>query len=199
MMKKLMRIISVALVLTLTLLAFTACGTKPEDEAKKSVETFFKALKSGDAKELDKVTIKEKKTDFLKDISFQGNNEAAQEVAKDLLGKTSYKINSVKADGDNKVIVTAEITSLDFQAIFKTFMKAVFAKAMSQPNLSEKEIENFYLKEFQKAIKANESKTKTIKDVKITVEKVDGKWKVDLDSNLEKGILGNFDPTSLLK
>lgn len=203
-MKKITRMISIALVLTFTLLAFTACGPKPEDEAKKSVAAFFEALKKGDEKELKKNSISGENSEYLKDLIFNetssdSDSKKMKELGKKIFEKTSYTIKSVKVENDKKVVVTTDITTIDFEVLFKKLIAAFFEKGLSNLTMSEDDQDKLLSDELKKIIDDKEVSTKTIKDVKITVEKIEGKWKVKLDSNMEKGILGNFNPKTLFK
>ena len=92
-----------------------------------------------------------------------------------------YKVIGVENISDSKSVVNTEITALNLEEIIKDFYAEII-------NISAKTDEEF-MKIFQDIVENGNYKTVTNK-VKIQVEKKEGAWKVIIDENLKKALIG---------
>lgn len=196
-MKKTIKSLSLILVLVLMVGLLAACGTKPEDAAKKTVETFFTDLKNGNAEGVSKAVVDSKNFDLIQGAGSGAAKDAAKDLSKLMFGDLKYEIKSVKLDGDNKAVVTADITSIDYTTVMKTVMGVVLEKAFSNLDATEAEIEQITIDALKEALTAKDLAQKTTKDVKINLEKKGDTWKIKADSDFQKALLGGFDSNSL--
>lgn len=196
-MKKTIKIVSLVLTLVLTVSLLTACSSKekadkPEDAVKKTVETFFADLKSGNIEGTRNATLNSENTNFLQGVVSEATKEPASDLSKKMFKDLSYEIKSVKLDGDNKAVATVDVTSIDYGLVMATVAGKVLQKGLANLNMTDTEIEQLTIDSLKEALSEKNLAQKTTKDVKINLEKKDGDWKIKSDSELQKAILGGF-------
>ena len=180
-----------ALIMVLMLL-LTACNSKGET-AEKATLNALKAIKAFDKDSINKYLNYDELVDAENEDESQG---LAEKQAKKILGGLEYKIISSKEDKDT-AIVKVEITNVNMGKVIKDMMGNLFTLAMNEAFKAESEkmtdaqMEQKSIKFFDEALSKNkDEKLTNVIDIKLN--KVDGKWKIDMGSDLQNAIMGDL-------
>ena len=162
-MKKIFRYI----LLSFALLMLVACG-KPDSQ--KAFEKGFKETMS----EIDKKMN-------------EGDNEATKMMAK-ILQKASYTVNKVEENG-NVSELDITIKAIDLTKYLSEFMLSL--KPMIETNMGEEAFTKATVDYFSDLSKKDLDYTET--NIKVHMEKIDGKWKVINTDDVLVGIFGGLE------
>lgn len=162
-MKKIFRYI----LLSFALLMLVACG-KPDSQ--KAFEKGFKETMS----EIDKKMN-------------EGDNEATKMMAK-ILQKASYTVNKVEENG-NVSELDITIKAVDLTKYLSEFMLSL--KPMIETNMGEEAFTKATVDYFSDLSKKDLDYTET--NIKVHMEKIDGKWKVINTDDVLVGIFGGLE------
>jgi|SRR5690554_4070276 len=127
------------------------------------------------------------------DILGDGFEDQDVEYVELLVKNLEYEIISSNIDDENAVVET-KITNIDMNIVMEEYISQAFILAMS--NIGEEEVDE---KEMQKEMEelfiellSDEDVEMTTIDVDITLNDVDGQWKIDLNNQLINAIFGGF-------
>ncbi|MHB9307812.1 DUF5105 domain-containing protein [Fusobacterium polymorphum] len=162
-MKKIFRYI----LLSFALLILVACG-KPDSQ--KAFEKGFKETMS----EIDKKMN-------------EGDNEATKMMAK-ILQKASYTVNKVEENG-NVSELDITIKAVDLTKYLSEFMLSL--KPLIETNMGEEAFTKATVDYFSDLSKKDLDYTET--NIKVHMEKIDGKWKVINTDDVLVGIFGGLE------
>ena len=162
-MKKIFRYI----LFSFALLMLVACG-KPDSQ--KAFEKGFKETMS----EIDKKMN-------------EGDNEATKMMAK-ILQKASYTVNKVEENG-NVSELDITIKAVDLTKYLSEFMLSL--KPMIETNMGEEAFTKATVDYFSDLSKKDLDYTET--NIKVHMEKIDGKWKVINTDDVLVGIFGGLE------
>ena len=162
-MKKIFRYI----LLSFALLMLVACG-KPDSQ--KAFEKGFKETMS----EIDKKMN-------------EGDNEATKMMGK-ILQKASYTVNKVEENG-NVSELDITIKAVDLTKYLSEFMLSL--KPMIETNMGEEAFTKATVDYFSDLSKKDLDYTET--NIKVHMEKIDGKWKVINTDDVLVGIFGGLE------
>ena len=162
-MKKIFRCI----LFSFALLMLVACG-KPDSQ--KAFEKGFKETMS----EIDKKMN-------------EGDNEATKMMAK-ILQKASYTVNKVEENG-NVSELDITIKAVDLTKYLSEFMLSL--KPMIETNMGEEVFTKATVDYFSDLSKKDLDYTET--NIKVHMEKIDGKWKVINTDDVLVGIFGGLE------
>ena len=162
-MKKIFRCI----LFSFALLMLVACG-KPDSQ--KAFEKGFKETMS----EIDKKMN-------------EGDNEATKMMAK-ILQKASYTVNKVEENG-NVSELDITIKAVDLTKYLSEFMLSL--KPMIETNMGEEAFTKATVDYFSDLSKKDLDYTET--NIKVHMEKIDGKWKVINTDDVLVGIFGGLE------
>lgn len=162
-MKKIFRYI----LLSFALLMLVACG-KPDSQ--KAFEKGFKETMS----EIDKKMN-------------EGDNEVTKMMAK-ILQKASYTVNKVEENG-NVSELDITIKAVDLTKYLSEFMLSL--KPMIETNMGEEAFTKATVDYFSDLSKKDLDYTET--NIKVHMEKIDGKWKVINTDDVLVGIFGGLE------
>lgn len=176
--------------LVLVLLLIVACNKG--ETAEQATINAINAVKV-----LDKETLS-KYMDYndLIEPSEDSSEQESEEHIKKIFENLDYKIVSSE-EKENEAVVKAEITNIDMEKVMGEAMKNAFAEVFSQAfsNLGEQQSEeenvNMFNEHFNQAIENNKD-SKVINTVDIKLNKVDGQWKINMDSDLQNALMGNL-------
>ena len=162
-MKKIFRYI----LLSFALMMLVACG-KPDSQ--KAFEKGFKETMS----EIDKKMN-------------EGDNEVTKMMAK-ILQKASYTVNKVEENG-NVSELDITIKAVDLTKYLSEFMLSL--KPMIETNMGEEAFTKATVDYFSDLSKKDLDYTET--NIKVHMEKIDGKWKVINTDDVLVGIFGGLE------
>ena len=167
-------IIVLAIVALLTVLIVTS------SDPKKSIDGFLTNLKAGDFTKAQEFVIGD---DILEEQQY------SVETQKLLVDKISWKVKKTTVEND-KAKAEVEITNKDFSIITANCMKKMLSnlKAVLQGNVSNNDIEKYFVEELKSDNVQMKTDTKTIE-----LQKQDGKWKVVSNEELTKTLLPGLD------
>lgn len=113
-----------------------------------------------------------------------------QKKLQDVMAKLTFKVNSEKIEGETAT-VNVTVNSMDLAEVYKNVMKDaveyIFSTSLGGEEMSEEEEKAYFDKLF------NQNLDKTIYNEKtgdISLEKIDGKWKIAEDNVLIALVLG---------
>lgn len=124
------------------------------------------------------------------------NDQESEEQVKKIFENLEYKIVSSE-EKDTEAIVKVDITNIDMEKVMGEAMKNALAEAFSQAfssigeQKSEEENEDMFSEQFNQALENNKG-SKVINTVDIKLTKVDGHWKINMDSDLQNALMGNL-------
>ncbi|MBC2579677.1 DUF4352 domain-containing protein [Clostridium sp. DJ247] len=179
---KLLRKVTLILMLVLLTLTLVACGPKPDE----TVKNFFDAVKKADFNTMSTYVKKDANKDK---FTFEDANQ--EKIIKSTFSKVSYEIVSSKIDGNNAT-VKAKVTSLDLPRIYgkvvsetlPTLMAAAFANKAD-------DAKSQLMQSFMNALNdPNASKTTT--DIDIKLVKGDKGWLIEPTDDLLGALTGNI-------
>lgn len=189
------KIISMFVVFSMVL-SLAACGGSGES-AEEAVKNAFAA-----AQAMDRATVQKYFGDeFLEETMGDAVDDATDPedvVQEELTGKflknlSCTVVESVE-DGD-AATVTAEITNLDLGLIMQEFMGAMIAEVLSgtaeTEGLTTDETEAKYMAELNTLLEQDTNATVT-NTVELTLNKVEGQWKIGLTDELMNSIFGGM-------
>ncbi|WP_101773841.1 hypothetical protein [Peptostreptococcus faecalis] len=165
----------------------TKVEVKKESEVKagspeETLKIVISSLKKSDGKTLNEYVIYPEVKG--KNYMISGNkyfddmdDKEDKRLVEAMFEKLSYKILNVESKGDQTVI-SCEISNKDFTKIIK--------------NLLENAIDENSDEEVEMLSAIKNTKTISTKKIDITLKKIDNKWKVVIDDEFGKGILGIF-------
>lgn len=197
-MKKIMRSIGFLLIFVIMALSLTGCNSAEENEAEDRVHLFFESLQNSDKSTFQEVTILEEKSALYNIQMEKIENKKIDEIGKFASENIAYKIRNSSEKESGIVVVTADVTSIDFNHLLKSVVVGTLKKSLFNPAISQENFQALALDELEKNFTTHNLETKTKEEVKIVVRKVDGTWKVSLDSKLEKRMFGRFDPITMM-
>lgn len=180
-----MKKVLVMMVMLSVLLVSVGCGKKSEgDGAKVAASGFLDGVIASDYK---------KAAEFMEDASELPTDQEADPVLSQIFSKISYEIKEVKQDGD-KATVKLTVKHPNFanmMEIAQTQLAEVAAKALESVADGETKDEAAQQEEMTKmitdvlteAMGKDENLVET--ESELIVVKIDGKWKVSKDSNMD--------------
>ncbi len=180
-----------ALIMVLMLL-LTACNSKGET-AEKATANALKAIKAFDKEAISEYLNYDELVDSENEEESQG---LAEKQAKKILGGLEYKIISSEENKDN-AIVKVEITNTNIGKVIKDMMGNLFSLAMSEAfksdseKMTDEQMEQKSIEFFDEALSKNKDE-KITSTVDVKLNKIDGKWKIDMDSDLQNAIMGDL-------
>lgn len=151
---------------------------------KNSVQNLMNALVKGDVSKISEYVDDSSQlvsADLFKEDSSEDNTQMTDKE-KLLYSSLEYKINNVTENGD-LATVEVEVTNKNFKTIVSNYMQKVVKVAISGQSPSDEEIENYLVEELE-----NESIDKVTTTQNINVQRIDGKWKVKVDDNLQNAL-----------
>ncbi|AZV58539.1 hypothetical protein [Clostridium sp. AWRP] len=153
-------------------------GLSSENSPKQTIQIAFEALKNGDSKKFNQlIQYKERREGVLiyKDNKLFGNNldGKGKELMESVFSKFSYDIGEVKENG-NVTTAQVKITNRDLSNVEKDMLRYT--------NADNSLIE---------AIKNSDNKMVTT-NLKITLNKTDGMWKIQMDAALADALCGGL-------
>ncbi len=185
---KILRKLSLVLVLTLSTVLLYGCGKQSPTDV---VNEYFQKIQNGDGDVNDlfaKVEESEKETEDNID-----NSNFSEETQNKLLEKMkgiTYKVNGETIDGDSAK-VNATVKGLDLNVVFGKVIQEAFnyslAQVFSGNEMSEEESNAYYDSLF---IKYLDEVTYSERTSDIELTKVDGEWKITEDYSILKLLLG---------
>lgn len=177
------RVISILLVGILLAILVGCSSNTPT----KTVESFLNEIQKGNFK-----------SDMLLTEDAQSKVEETQAIFStdtqkkfmETMSKLTYKVDSEKIDGDTATVIVT-VNSMDLAEVYKNVMKDavdyLFSTSLGGEPMSEEE-ENAY---FDKLLNQNLDDTiYNEKTGELTLQKVDGKWKIEEDNVLIALVLG---------
>jgi len=182
---------ALALIMVLMLL-LTACNSKGET-AEKATANALKAIKAFDKEAIGEYLDYNELVDSENEDESQ---ELAEKQAKKILGGLEYKIISSEENKD-KAVVKVEITNTNIGKVIKDMMGDLFSLAMSEAfksdseKMTDEQMEQKSIELFDEALSKNKDE-KITSTVDIKLNKVEGKWKIDMDSDLQNAIMGDL-------
>ncbi len=132
----------------------------------------------------------------LVETSEDSNDQESEEHVKKIFENLEYEIISSE-EKENEAVVNVEITNIDMEKVMGETMKSALAEAFSQAfssigeQQSDEENEDMFNEYFNNAIENNKD-FKAINTVDIKLTKVDGQWKINMDSDLQNALMGNL-------
>lgn|GEM_PF-962525 len=180
-----------ALIMVLMLL-LTACNSKGET-AEKATANALKAIKAFDKEAISEYLNYDELVDSENEEESQG---LAEKQAKKILGGLEYKIISSEENKD-KAVVKVEITNTNIGKVIKDMMGNLFSLAMSEAfksdseKMTDEQMEQKSIEFFDEALSKNKDE-KITSTVDVKLNKIDGKWKIDMDSDLQNAIMGDL-------
>lgn len=164
--------IVIIIVLILAILLYVLLTNGP----KGVVEGMFKALKNGD---YDKVNEYINYNEVISSSDILDSESLDVETMNLLFEKLSWKITETTKE-ENTASVTVEVTNKNFRTIIANYMQNALRVAFSGQELSDAEMENYFLEELR-----NEDVETTTTTQTINLTKQDGKWVINTtDTNL---------------
>lgn len=174
------------------MLLLTACNSKGET-AQKAAANALKAIKAFDKEAISEYLNYNELIDNENEDESQG---LAEKQAEKILGGLEYKIISSEEDKD-KAVVKVELTNTNIGKVIKEMMANLFSLAMSEAfkadseKMTDEQMEQKSIEFFDEALSKNKDE-KVTSTVDIKLNKVDGKWKIDMDSDLQNAIMGDL-------
>lgn len=166
----------VALIVLLVVVVICATANNP----RKSTEEMFKALKEGN---FDKVNEYTDYNEIMGEDTLSDETEEDKEMQKLFYNGLEWKILKSTENG-NTATVEVEVTNKNFKTIMTNYVQQVFKMAFSGQEINNDEIEKYLIEELKK-----EDVEKSTSTQVINLNKVDGKWKVNVDENLRNAVL----------
>jgi len=187
--KEMKKVLALIMVLMLLL---TACNSKGET-AEKATANALKAIKAFDKEAISEYLNYDELVDSENEEESQG---LAEKQAKKILGGLEYKIISSEENKD-KAVVKVEITNTNIGKVIKDMMGNLFSLAMSEAfksdseKMTDEQMEQKSIEFFDEALSKNKDE-KITSTVDVKLNKIDGKWKIDMDSDLQNAIMGDL-------
>jgi hypothetical protein len=172
------------------LLLGVACSK--EETAEQATINVLNAVKTLDEDTLSKYM----NYNDLVETNEDGNDLESEEHVKKIFENLEYKIVSSE-EKENEAIVKVDITNIDMEKVMAETMKSALSEAFSQAfssmdeQQSEEEYDDMFNEYFNRAI-VNNKDSKVINTVDIKLTEVDGKWKIDMDDDLQNALMGNL-------
>lgn len=179
--------IIIGVVIALIVIAIAVAGIVlflNANNPKNSVQNLMNALVKGDVSKISEYVDDSSQlvsADLFKEDSSEDNTQMTDKE-KLLYSSLEYKINNVTENGD-VATVEVEVTNKNFKTIVSNYMQKVVKVAISGQSPSDEEIENYLVEELK-----NESIDKVTTTQNISVQRIDGKWKVKVDDNLQNAL-----------
>ena len=171
--------------IALMVLAMVGCGGGASPNTPTgAVENGVKALKEMNVTNLEKYFVDGG------DLNDLGEEEKAQlDLMKALFTKLSVKVTKeeIDADDENYATVTADLTTIDAQALITGLSVDMITWATEHQDATEEESMTWLVDKIKSS--ASGASTTTVEGVEIYCEKVDGNWKVS-DSYDNSGFFG---------
>lgn len=160
--------------------ALAGCGqAKPEDTVKKGLD----AMIAGDFDAAFTCFDGETKSTLAED------EPEAEELSKLMFSKMAYSIQDVKAEQDTAVVKT-EIKALDMETVLQNVMTDVMAAALTNPDMSQEEIETQTMEKLSEQIRQTTDTKATTVDVELKL--VDGNWQIQGTEELLEALTGGM-------
>lgn len=193
-MKRAIKIIACVLTaLTLTMM-FSACGSAKNPEA--AVEGMFDALKEENLIKAAKYVDLTGMEDL---ITSKSQVKDTQAFLKEIGKKLDYEIISSSQVDKNTTKVKTKITSINMAKVMTEYisqgMQYSLSSALGSSKPTEEENREYMENLFMECLTKEDVGTVTT-EIDITVEKVDGKWKVNADDTFNDAILGGISNTA---
>lgn len=185
-MKKILALIIVLMFL------LTACNSE-QQTAEKATANALNAIKAADKEAISKYLNYDELINNENEDESQG---LAEKQAKKILGGLEYKIISSEENKDTAV-VKVEITNVNIGKVIKEMMGNLFSLAMSEAfkadseKMTDEQMEQKSIEFFDEALSKYKDE-KITNTVEIKLNKVDSKWKIDMDSTLQNAIMGDL-------
>lgn len=193
-MKRAVKIISAVLAALLVTMMFSSCGSakKPED----AVSGLFDALKDQNMIEAAKYVDLESIEQLISDKS---KVKDAQAFLKEIGKKLDYEIISCEEVDENTAKVKTKVTSIDMAAVMKEYISQGIQYSLSAvmgSGVATDEENQEYMKNLFMECLTKEGIGTVTNEVDITVEKQDGRWKVNADNTFNDAVLGGLTNTA---
>lgn len=193
-MKRVIKIMAAVLSALVLTVGLSACGSAKSPEA--AVEGVFDALKE---QNLIKAAQYVDLTGMEDLISDKSKVEDAQAFLKEIGKKLDYEIVSCEQVDENTARVKTNITSIDMAQVMKEYisqgMQYSLSSVLGSSKPTEEENKEYMEKLFMQCL-AKEGIGTVTNEVDITVEKADGKWKVNADDTFNDAVLGGISNTA---
>lgn len=161
-------IVVIALVVLLTIMIVTS------SDPKKSVDGLLTNLREGDF---------EKAQEFLNGGELVSEDEFNAETKALLFDKLAWKVGKITEENDQATI-EIEITNKDFKTLISNYMQKALKAAFGGANITQEEMENYFVEELKNKEVQTVTETKTIQAIK-----EDKKWKVVANDELTNALL----------
>lgn len=185
--KKCMSGLFVLFVLTTVLL----CGCSAwQSSAEKSFESMMDAFKSRDENTISKYYSFSAVTNYVDDVSGKEYRDAVLST----LNKMDYRIVSAKQSNENAVIITADVTTVDFSEIIDNYIDGVKELVDSKEyrlkvqSMTTEEYKKIMAQKMVDAINKSDGKTVT-EQVEVTMIKSGKEWILGGNSEEFLGVL----------
>jgi len=185
---------AVSLVSYFLLMCFFLSGcTRPVS----SVDAFFYALQKGDIEKAAQYLKPNDNGDNVPNFDLTDSDPDQINMFKEMFSKLQYETLSSEVEG-NTAQVDARVTAVDLARVTTQVMSELiplaFASAFSEDQ-DDSQMEKLAEQYMMNAISDPNSPMVTNR-VTLTLEKVDGKWLIVTDDQLEKALVGNLEVLS---
>lgn len=183
------------------LLAFALAGcrvaAKPESAAENTLAQVFKALKSGDAERLERLTDDDDPDDDIDEFDLDLDDDDEAPLLKVLGRHVKYRIRSKKKVADDHVRIRVTVTNVDMTKIVPAwYQKSVaYAAAHRGKDHDEAAIRTRMAKSLQTAAdrQARDLKNMATRRVTADLQKIGGRWRlVDPRDTFLDAVLGGY-------
>ena len=180
-MKKLCALMA-AVFAVCALISLSACGGGDVKKAEKAVDDVIAALKSADMDAVaslvtDASAFKEDDSGILGDQT---------ELGKGIYGRLSCEVTSAEKQKDGSVSITADITNVDMEKVFKKWLEDFAASQASGESAADDGLASLL-----DAVRAEDAEM-AVKTVDFSVAEQDGKWKVEPNADFVDAVSGGI-------
>jgi hypothetical protein len=175
-----------------TLLVFTLVACSSKETPKEVVEKGITAIKDLDIVQIQKYfdtdDISEENDIFGDDFEVED-----MEIFKLMTKNISYEVVSVNVDGE-VAVVEAKITNIDMAVVMREYITQALALAfgqIGQPDIDEEEMQK-QMEDLLIELLSKEDNEMITTQVDITLNDVEGVWKIDLNDALTNALFGGL-------
>jgi hypothetical protein len=182
----------IILLLISTLLVFTLVACSSKETPKEVVEKGITAIKDLDIVQIQKYFDTDDISDE-NDIFGDDFEVEDMEIFKLMTKNISYEVVNVNIDGE-VAIVKAKITNIDMAVVMREYITQALALAFGQIGQSEIDEEEMQkqMEDLLVELLSKEDNEMITTQVDITLNDVDGVWKIDLDDALTNALFGGL-------
>lgn len=182
------KIIIVLIIIVITIIGVSTYLYFTNEEKKApeiAINNTFQALKQDEEKQINEYLDYNKLLSSL-DEMLVNENARNEEVEKKLFESIEWNIENIELDGETATAVV-ELTNKDFIEVVTEWMK----KIVNERNLGTELTDEVSLQKLQETLEETDSTKTVIK--KISLEKLEGKWKIAVNDELTNLVFPGVD------